>query len=121
HMTNLLDDNFKGEINITLEAMDKFYYDIDVFILTSNYNTESFGRTLVEAMNRKTVVFTTDAGGSVEVVGDLSKVHTNVDSFVKSIININNDKKMMFKEKENNFMRVRNLYSYENNIKKHKC
>src|SRR5699024_168429 len=65
-----LGEKFIGEINVKFEDMDQFYYDIDFFLLTSNYNTESFGRTLVEAMSRNTVVLTTNAGGAVEVVGN---------------------------------------------------
>ena len=101
-------DRFDGRINISIEEMDKFYYDIDVFILTSNHNTESFGRTLVEAMSRKTVVLTTDAGGSVEVVGDLNNVYQTADQFVERILQYTDNfkkngygkRKKIFKESE---------------------
>ncbi len=110
---------FEGKINISIEEMDKFYYDIDVFILTSDHNTESFGRTLVEAMSRKTVVLTTDAGGSVEVVGNCGNVYQNADAFVKRIVLYSEDRKAMNIEKERNFQRVKNVYSLENNLTKH--
>jgi glycosyltransferase involved in cell wall biosynthesis len=110
---------FDGKINITLEEMDRFYYDIDVFVLTSNYNTESFGRTLVEAMSRKTVVLTTDAGGSVEVVGNLNNVCKTVEEFVERIMEFFRDKEKMIEEKERNLKRVRDIYSLENNLNKH--
>lgn len=112
-------NRFDGKINLTLKEMDKFYYDIDVFILTSNYNTESFGRTLVEAMSRNTVVLTTDAGGSVEVVGNLNNVHKTADEFVERIIDFFNDKDKMIGEKERNLKRVKEVYSLENNLSKH--
>lgn len=111
---------FDGKINITLEEMDKFYYDIDVFILTSNHNTESFGRTLVEAMSRKTIVLTTDAGGSVEVVDNLDNVCKTAEEFVEKIMAFFNEHEQMIEEKEKNLKRVRDIYSLENNIYKHR-
>lgn len=110
---------FDGKINITLEEMDKFYYDIDVFILTSNHNTESFGRTLVEAMSRKTIVLTTDAGGSVEVVGNKNNVHKTADEFVDKVMKFFKNKNEIAEEKERNMRRVREVYSLENNLSKH--
>jgi len=118
-LSELLGDRFKGQINIDLAEMDKFYYDIDVFILTSNYNTESFGRTLVEAMSRKTVVLTTNAGGAVEVVGNSDKVLNTANEFVDSVYMIFEDRRKMIQLKEDNLTRVRVIYSLENNLEKH--
>lgn len=118
-MEKLLGSNFIGMINIPLEKINKFYYDLDFFILTSNKDTESFGRTLVEAMSRKTVVLTTDAGGSVEVVGNNNKVFNTADEFVKRIITTFKDKDKLTKEKEENLQRVLSTYSLKNNIDKH--
>jgi glycosyltransferase involved in cell wall biosynthesis len=112
-------DRFDGKININIEEMNKFYYDIDVFILTSNYNTESFGRTLVEAMSRKTIVLTTNSGGSVEVVGNSNNVCSTADEFVKRIVEYFNDKDKIDDEKEKNLRRVKEVYSLENNLTKH--
>ena len=112
-------NRFDGKINISLEEMDKFYYDIDIFILTSKYNTESFGRTLVEAMSRKNVVLTTDAGGSVEVVNNHNNVCRTADEFIERIMVFYMDKKKMNDEKERNLKRVSNVYSLDNNITKH--
>lgn len=114
-----LGNKFDGKININLEEMDKFYYDIDIFILTSNYNTESFGRTLVEAMSRKTIVLTTDSGGSVEVVGNKKNVCITADEFVERIIKISESEDKMNQEKYNNLKRVKEVYSLENNLSKH--
>jgi len=118
-LNEIFGNRFDGKININLKEMDKFYYDIDVFILTSNYNTESFGRTLVEAMSRKTVVFTTDAGGAVEVVGNPMNVCRNADEFVEKVLKVFNDIAKMNEEKEKNFQRVKQLYSLQNNLRKH--
>lgn len=118
-LDGILGNRFTGMINIDIQTMDTFYYDIDIFILTSNYNTESFGRTLVEAMSRKTIVLTTNAGGSVEVVGNLENVCDNADEFVKRVLNFYLDPETMEKEKEKNLIRVKEKYSLSNNIGKH--
>lgn len=119
HLEKTFSTRFDGKINISLDEMDKFYYNIDIFILTSNYNTESFGRTLVEAMSRKTVVLTTDAGGSVEVVNNQNNVCITANQFTKRIMEFYTDNKKMNNEKEANFKRVRDVYSLDNNITKH--
>jgi nucleoside-diphosphate-sugar epimerase/glycosyltransferase involved in cell wall biosynthesis len=118
-LNKLLGSRFNGVINIDINAMDKFYYDIDVFVLTSNYNTESFGRTLVEAMSRKTAVLTTDAGGSVEVVGNKKNVCGTSDEFIRKILHFYNSKDVLEIEKANNLYRVGQVYSLKNNIDKH--
>lgn len=114
-----LGNRFEGLINVNIEEMNKFYYNIDIFILTSNYNTESFGRTLVEAMSRKTVVLTTNSGGSVEVVNNKSNVCNNANEFVKRILNLYSNPRLILEEKERNFYRVRETYSLSNNVNKH--
>lgn len=119
-LSKLLGNRFNGKINLDLKEMEKFYYSIDVFILTSQYNTESFGRTLVEAMSRKTVVLTTNAGGAVEVVGNDENVLENTNEFVEKILFFYFNQDLMNKEKERNFIRVNEKYSLSNNIIKHK-
>lgn len=118
-MSNRLGNSFKGQINISLEEMDKFYYELDVFILTSNYNTESFGRTLVEAMSRKVVVLTTDAGGTKEVVNNSALIFKDAIQFKNKIIEFYKTPKYLLTEKKRNFKDVRRRYSLENNITKH--
>lgn len=118
-MKKTFGNRFDGKINISIEEMNKFYYDIDVFVLTSKYNTESFGRTLVEAMSRKNVVLTTDAGGSVEVVGNENNVLKTADEFVEKIMELFNDRDKMMEEKERNLKRVKDVYSLDNNLSKH--
>lgn len=120
HMKSILGERFEGNMNITLEEMDNFYYDLDVFILTSKRNTESFGRTIVEAMSRKTAVLTTDAGGSVEVVGNNENVCHSLDDFKKRILQFYNNKTCLENEKSLNLQRVKKVYSYQSNIIKHR-
>lgn len=118
-MNNLLGNKFEGRMNIGIEEMNRFYYEIDIFILTSNYNTESFGRTLIEAMSRKTVVLTTNSGGSVEVIGNKLNVCKNSNQFVNRIFQYYSSNELMKSEVENNLKRVKSKYSLWSNINKH--
>lgn len=115
-----LGNRFEGRININMDQMEKFYYDLDLFILTSKKNTESFGRTLVEAMSRKTAVLTSDAGGSVEVVGKKENICYSLDQFIDRSMFLFNDSDELDREKNDNLTRVRTEYSYQSNIDKHK-
>jgi len=110
---------FKGKINISIDEMDLFYYELDVFILTSNKNTESFGRTLVEAMSRKTIVLSTDSGGSVEVVNNSHNICERAEDFKDVILSFFSDESLMDSEKHKNFNYVKDKYSLANNIDKH--
>lgn len=118
-LKNILGNRFDGNINIDIQAMSKFYNNLDFFILTSNYNTESFGRTLIEAMSKKTVVLTTNAGGSVEVVGNNDNVCETVNEFTDRILYFYGNKNLLELEKENNLKRVNDHYSLSNNVEKH--
>jgi len=118
-LKNLLGNRFDGNINIDIKSMSRFYNNLDFFILTSNYNTESFGRTLIEAMSKKTGVLTTNAGGSVEVVGNNDNVCETVNEFTNRILYFYGNKNLLELEKENNLKRVNDHYSLSNNVEKH--
>lgn len=115
----LMGNNFLGQLNISLDEMNKFYYNSDIFVLTSKENTESFGRTLVEAMSRKNVVLSTNAGGSVEVVNDNNKIFKTSKQFVDKIEYYYNNLEILKQEQEESFEYVNKRYSLDNNIKKH--
>lgn len=110
---------FQGAINISFDKMDQFYYDIDVYILTTLKDGESFGRTIVEAMSRNTVVMTTDAGGSVEVVNDDQLVLDNADEFAEKVVYFYENRQLMEEQKRKNRKRVKDVYSLKNNLDKH--
>jgi len=113
-------NRFQGAINTTFDRMDQFYYDLDVYILTTLKDGESFGRTIVEAMSRNTVVMTTDSGGSVEVVNDKQLVLNTAHEFSEEILfYFENPQKMAAKKKDNR-QRVKDVYSLKNNLTKHK-
>ena len=44
-------------------------------------------------------MLTTNAGGSVEVVGDPKNVYTSADEFVERIVDLYNDRKKLEEEK----------------------
>ncbi|TCI58788.1 glycosyltransferase family 4 protein [Exiguobacterium sp. SH3S1] len=121
YLEEMLKDRFEGKINIPITEMNDFYYDIDAFILTSNKNTESFGRTLVEAMSRKNVVFTTPAGGSEEVVPSSENVFSSVDEVVGKMTDLIENEELLVTAQSLGLRHVRQNYSLENNINLHRA
>lgn len=67
-MQNDLGDRLLLIQDATRKEMQDFYDLLDIFILTSR--NESFGRTLIEAMARKTITLGTNSGGVPEVIGN---------------------------------------------------
>ena len=70
-------------------------------------------------MSRNTVVLTTDAGGTLEVVGNKEFVYETAEEFKEKIVELYNDKGLMLKVKNENMKRIKEVYSLENNINKH--
>ena len=119
-MQRMCGNNFIGRIDHPFEEMDDYYYGVDVFVLTSKPNTESFGRTLVEAMSRKCAVLSTDSGGATEVVGNKSNILSTAEEFAEKIIHWYNSPQELNAEKENCWLYVHKHFSLHNNISKHK-
>lgn len=115
-MENLYGDNFEGRINVPFTEMEQFYYDIDIYVLTSWPKAESFGRTIVEAMSRESAVLTTDAGGSPEVVDDPHTICMKAEEFARHIKLWNDNRVELDKAKKRNLKRVRQEYTLENNV-----
>ena len=115
-MNSCYGDRFIGRINVPFEEMEQFYYDTDIYILTSWPKSESFGRTIVEAMSRQNVILMTDAGGAVEVVNDSKMVCSSASDFAKRIEFFANNKEEMNKIKIRNLDRVRKKYTLKQNI-----
>ena len=63
---SLLGNRVHIYIDVGFEQMEKFYYALDFFVLTSE--NESFGRTLIEAMTKKVVVLASNSGGAPNVI-----------------------------------------------------
>lgn len=118
-MNECFGENFVGRINVPFSEMEQFYYDCDIYILTSWPKSESFGRTIVESMSRKTAVLTTNAGGSVEVVNDADTVCNVTEDFVNKIEEWNSNRALLAQTKEKNFARVRAEYTLKKNTTKY--
>lgn len=119
NLKNKLGDSFKGSINIDLEQMNELYYETDIFIVTSLPNSESFGRTVVEAMSRKCIVLSTDAGGPTEIIGRRDNILKNSDEFVSRILELYNDKDLFEMESDLGYEKFKNSYSLNNNLEQH--
>lgn len=118
-MKALYRSRFMGDINRTIAGMNDFYYDLDIFVLTSKPHTESFGRVLIEAMSRRVVVLGTDCGGAVEVIGDQNHILNNAQEFAKKIDFYERGRDVLEREKEEAYLRYKENYSLANNQKKH--
>lgn len=113
-------ERFEGKINVPFVEMEQFYYDTDVYILTSWPKSESFGRTIVEAMSRYTAVLTTDAGGAVEVVNDPCTVCESAVDFAKVINDWDKNRLLLNEQKKKNLSRVKSEYTLDKNVENYK-
>lgn len=75
-------DNLIFGQDLSQAEMSEYYYDVDVFIMTSCF--ESFGKAAVEAMSRKCAVISTEVGGLPEVIGRSENLYTK-DSVAKAV------------------------------------
>lgn len=116
---NWLGNRFTGDINNNLAQMDDFYYNLDIFAITSDPGTESFGRVLVEAMSRKAVVMGTDCGGATEVISNPPNICNTAEEFVDRIEELVNNRILLEEEQEKCYLRVHSYYSLKNNMDKH--
>ncbi len=118
---NHLNGQYKNRISIRVdvdsETMVKLYDEMDIFILTSK--VESFGRTAVEAMARKTVVMGTRIDGIPEVIGEEEYLYSNADEAVEKIVIMTQSRDDLEKRKDAFFKRYYNKYSTYSNCKSH--
>ena len=109
-------NNIRTFIDLSLNDVNELYYASDIFILTSR--TESFGRTAVEAMARKNIVFGTDVDGLSEVIGFEEYRYNSFEDFKEKFSLI--DKVDINKEKERFYKRYKENFSTKINIEMHK-
>lgn len=98
-LKDLLGERIEVKLNANMKEMEQFYYNIDIFVLTSE--GESFGRTLIEAMARRCVVFGTNSGGVPDVIDNkdfLFEVN-DVETISNRILKYVGDTKKMEKDK----------------------
>jgi len=115
-----LGKKFKGVTNLPFSKMRKFYDNIDIFILTSEPGTESFGRTVVEAMSAGCIVYVTPGGGPPEVVGDPNFVYENTEKLITKLHNLLNDHERFKLVSVHNIERASSFYSLESSIINHR-
>ena len=104
--------------NANKQQMSDLYYITDIHMITSDI--ESFGRTAIEAMSRKCVVYSTDAGAISETIGFPKYIlPANAEDFVKVLRKYENNVEMLNVEKEQMFNRYHKLYTTESNLNMH--
>lgn len=109
-LKNILFDDLDYKINLELKEVQKFYEDIDIFVLTSR--KESFGRTLIEAMSKKNVVFGTNSGGVPFVIknndfmfeiNDIEGLCEKINKYHSNKDKLNFDQKYFYDMAKSNF------------------
>lgn len=113
------EENLEYRLNISQEEMSEFYYGVDIFLMTSRF--ESFGKAAVEAMSRKCVIVSTSVGGLPEVVGLSYNLYTKEDMFrgIGCIRVLDGDRKKLESEREYFYSRYKENYTEETYIERH--
>ncbi len=114
------EDNLSSHLNLSQKEMADFYYDVDVFLMTSRF--ESFGKAAVEAMSRKCAVVSTSVGGLPEVIGDERFLYTkdNAEKGIDCIRELAKDPGKLKNAGEYFYQRYKTLYSEDIYIEKHR-
>lgn len=117
----LSSDKYKFFIDLTQQQISEFYYNIDILIITSDF--ESFGKTAIEAMSRNCIVITTDNYGTPEVIDNPNFVFdkNDIDGITKKVIELYNNKELLEKEKNNMYVRYLKNYDRRIIIEKHEA
>lgn len=102
--------------NADVQTMNKLFYACDLHLITSSI--ESFGRTAIEAMSRKCVVYSTNAGAISETIGDPTLIlPAKASCFVKVIEKYDRYRQQLDELKEKLYQRYQLLYTTEANYK----
>ena len=114
------EENLSKHLNLSQKEMADFYYDVDVFLMTSCF--ESFGKAAVEAMSRKCAVVSTAVGGLPEVIGDEAYLYTKEDASkgIRLIRELAADPERLKASGEYFYQRYRTLYSEDIYIERHR-
>ena len=100
--------------NANVGLMSALYYVCDMHLITSSI--ESFGRTAIEAMSRKCVVYSTDAGAISETIGDKGLIlPASADCFINVIEEYEIDRARLADLKNRLFERYQSLYTTDAN------
>ena len=114
------EENLEAHLEYDQQQMADFYYDIDVFVMTSQF--ESFGKAAVEAMSRKCAVVSTMAGGLPEVIGRKENLYTkeNVRKGVSCVKYLADNPDELEAEREYFYRRYLDNYTEEKYIENHR-
>lgn len=118
-MESLVGERFTGGINIPFNEMANFYQQLDILVVTSNPGTESFGRTVVEAMAKGCAVLTTNCGGPTEIIRNKDLMLESAEGFKQKIEFLNKDRDELERVVETNKKIVEQHYSFEANVERH--
>ncbi|MCR5485915.1 MAG: glycosyltransferase family 4 protein [Lachnospiraceae bacterium] len=112
--------NLEVHLNHTQEQMADYYYDVDVFLMTSSF--ESFGKAALEAMSRKCAVVSSRAGGLPEVIGKEENLYDRqgFEKGVRYVKMLAENPEKLEKDREFFYNRYRSLYTEEKYIERHR-
>jgi len=110
NLSSIVGDRLIYKENASPREMSDFYYLVDIFILTSRF--ESFGRTAIEAMSRKCCVLGTNVGGIPEVIDDPDLIcPQDSECFTNSVLSLTRDKELLESKQESLFRRFNETFS----------
>ena len=112
-------DKVEIYINLDKNEMIDFYSKLDIFILTSSF--ESFGRTAIEAMACYCCVLGTNIVGLKEVIGSKKYLYEldNINNCIKIIKNLSKNRKQLEYEKQYFYNRYKKYFSLEKVVKEY--
>ena len=113
------EENLEHHLNFTQEQMSDFYYGVDIFLMTSCF--ESFGKAAVEAMSRKCAVVSTAVGGLPEVVGLKENLYTKEDmqNGLEAVKRLASDREELLRQQEYFYKRYLDNYTEDKYIDRH--
>ncbi len=120
-LKNILgEENLESRLNLTQEEMSDYYYSVDVFVMTSSF--ESFGKAAVEAMSRKCAVVSSRAGGLPEVIGKEENLYDreNFEKGVQYVKMLAENPEKLKEDREFFHERYRRLYTQQGYIERHR-
>ncbi len=113
------EENLESHLNYSQEQMSDFYYGVDIFLMTSCF--ESFGKAAVEAMSRKCAVVSTAVGGLPEVVGLQENLYDKADmqKGVEAVRRLALDRDELIRQQEYFYKRYIDNFTEDKYIDRH--
>ena len=112
-------ERLKFFTELSQDQMSDFYYDIDLFVMTSRF--ESFGKAAVEAMSRSCSVISTEVGGLPEVIGKDENLYTkdNIQKAVNYLKELTENPEKLERDRRYFLERYRANYTADAYLKRH--